>query len=601
MRDIRIACFSSQGEHLGRSLRLGEVTRFPGRVSLLEWTEEAFTQADALVYIGACAIAVRAIAPYLKSKLSDPAVICMDEMGEYVIPLLSGHIGGANQLALQIADAVKGCPVITTATDRRHTFAADSWAVEQGLGIVNPEAVKEISSAVLEGEEIVLSVRKRGSLPEQAQLRLIPRNIAVGIGCRKGTDPEYLEACFLDFCRKHRIEPAGVGCIASIDKKAEEKALVWLCARRKIPFRTYSADRLMALEGTYTSSEFVRKTTGADNVCERAAVCACEEIAGRSAQGKLSCKTADFLCTDREEESEGMPSNLICRKEIYDGVTLAAARMELVRSWKWTGADMQRERKEGRLYLVGMGPGNYRDMTNRAAEAIRRCEVLCGYTGYIDIIRTVMPEISQKEIISTPMRGEMERCRRALEAAKSGRLVAMICSGDAGIYGMAGPVLELLEEYPGAEVEVIPGLTAAVSGAALLGAVLMNDFCVVSLSDLMTPWDTIEQRLRGAAAGDFTTVIYNPMSKKRTQHLKRCCEIFLEYRPADTPCGWVRNIGREGEEKKLLTLAALKDEKVDMFTTVYIGSSTMKQSGDYLIAPRGYRDKEGERDEPGQE
>ncbi len=242
-----------------------------------------------------------------------------------------------------------------------------------------------------------------------------------------------------------------------------------------------------------------------------------------------------------------------------------------------------------------MGPGDAGNMTHRAAEAIRDSEVLCGYTVYIDLVKTIMPETADKRILTTPMHQEIERCRMALEEASEGRTVAMICSGDAGIYGMAGPVLELQETYPEVETEIIPGITAAVSGAAILGAPLMNDFCVVSLSDLMTGWDVIGRRLRGAAAGDFTTVIYNPMSKRRKDNLRRCCEIFLEYRSKDTPCGWVRNIGRDGKEKKLLTLEQLRDETVDMFTTVYIGNSSVKRSGSFLISPRGYhREAAGE-------
>ncbi len=251
--------------------------------------------------------------------------------------------------------------------------------------------------------------------------------------------------------------------------------------------------------------------------------------------------------------------------------------------------------RKGTVYLTGIGPGNVGDMTIRAKETILHSDVLCGYTGYIDIIRTILPETVGKDIIATPMRGEIERCKAALEAAAEGKTVALVCSGDAGIYGMAGPVLEMQESFPGVEVEVVPGLTAAVSGAAVLGAALMNDFCVISLSDLMTPWEMIERRIRGAAMGNFATAIYNPMSKKRTEHLRRCCDIFLEYRPEDTPCGWVRNIGREGEEKKLLTLRMLRDEKVDMFTTVFIGNSEMKQLGDHLIAPRGYRVEQSEK------
>ena len=164
----------------------------------------------------------------------------------------------------------------------------------------------------------------------------------------------------------------------------------------------------------------------------------------------------------------------------------------------------------------------------------------------------------------------------------------MICSGDAGIYGMAGPVLEMEGGYPDVEIELIPGITAAVSGAAILGAPLMNDFCVISLSDLLTPWEVIEKRLRGAAQGDFTAVIYNPMSGRRTWQLGRACEIFLAYRPGSSVCGWVRNIGRTGQESRILTLEELAKEKVDMFTTVYIGSSSMRFARSGLIAPRGY-------------
>lgn len=244
--------------------------------------------------------------------------------------------------------------------------------------------------------------------------------------------------------------------------------------------------------------------------------------------------------------------------------------------------------KAGKVFIVGAGPGGIGDMTGRAIAAVRECGVLCGYTVYIDLIRAQMPEAAGKKTVTTPMRREIERCKAALDEASEGRDVAMICSGDAGIYGMAGPILQLQENYPQVEIEIIPGITAAVSGAAILGAPLMNDFCVVSLSDLLTPWDVIEKRLRAAAEGDFTTVIYNPMSKKRTDHLRRACDIFLEMRPENTVCGWVRNIGRPGQEKKLMTLRDLRDETVDMFTTVYIGSEGILNVNGCMVVPRGY-------------
>ena len=244
--------------------------------------------------------------------------------------------------------------------------------------------------------------------------------------------------------------------------------------------------------------------------------------------------------------------------------------------------------KRGKVYLVGIGPGGMEDMTGNALRAIQSCEVLCGYTVYIDLIQSRIPGLDHKRILTTPMHHETQRCQAALEEAHRGRDVALVCGGDAGIYSMAGPVLEMLESFPDVGTEVIPGIMAAVSGAALLGAPLMNDFCVISLSDLLTGWDVIEKRIRSAADGDFVTVIYNPMSKKRTWQLKRCCGIFLEYRSADTPCGWVRNIGRRGQEKKLLTLEQLQEETVDMFTTVYIGNSTTHFAGGYMVTPRGY-------------
>lgn len=235
---------------------------------------------------------------------------------------------------------------------------------------------------------------------------------------------------------------------------------------------------------------------------------------------------------------------------------------------------------------MGIGPGGERFLTAEAWAALDRSEVLCGYTVYVELVSPLYPG---KETYTTPMTKEVDRCRWALERAQEGRTAALVCSGDAGVYGMAGPVLELAAEYPGAEVEVVPGVTAALSGGAVLGAPLGHDFCVISLSDLLTPWEVIEKRLRCAAEGDFAVCLYNPSSKKRRDYLRHACEILLESKPGDTVCGWVRNIGREGQEKRILTLERLRSEEVDMFTTVFIGSSATRQAGDWLVTPRGYK------------
>lgn len=239
-----------------------------------------------------------------------------------------------------------------------------------------------------------------------------------------------------------------------------------------------------------------------------------------------------------------------------------------------------------KLYVVGIGPGAYEDMTVRAVKTLEDCQVIAGYTVYVDLVRKYFPE---KEFLTTPMRQETARCRMALEKACEGKTVAMVCSGDAGVYGMAGVLLELCADYPQIQVEVVPGVTAAVSGAAILGAPLMHDFAVISLSDLMTPWELIEKRLRAAAAADFAVCIYNPSSKKRADYLKRACEIMLEYREGSNLCGIVNRIGREGMSSSICTLEELCSMQTDMFTTVFIGNSVTKTVKEKLVTPRGYK------------
>ena len=240
----------------------------------------------------------------------------------------------------------------------------------------------------------------------------------------------------------------------------------------------------------------------------------------------------------------------------------------------------------GKIYVVGIGPGKRDMMTAQAKEALDRADVIVGYKTYIDLVRD---DYSEKEFYENGMRGEIERCEKCVEYAREGRTVALICSGDAGVYGMASPLLEVAEKENFSDVEIIPGVTAALGGAALLGAPLSHDFCIISLSDLLTPWEIIEKRLRAAAEGDFCIAIYNPSSKKRADYLYRACNILMEKLSKDTACGYVKNIGRDGCEKKVCTLEELSQENVDMFVTVFIGNSQTQISDGKLITPRGYK------------
>lgn len=238
------------------------------------------------------------------------------------------------------------------------------------------------------------------------------------------------------------------------------------------------------------------------------------------------------------------------------------------------------------IYVVGMGPGGASQMTEEAGQALENSDVIVGYTVYADLIREIFPE---KVFLTTPMRQETERCRMAFEEAEKGRTVSMVCSGDAGVYGMSGLMFEIGEDYPDCEVTVISGVTAALSGGALLGAPLMHDFAVISLSDLLTPWEKIERRIRCAAAGDFAICIYNPSSKKRADYLMRACDIILEETGAERVCGVVRQIGREGEAVQIMSLSELREYQADMFTTVFIGNSETRVIGGHMVTPRGYR------------
>lgn len=239
-----------------------------------------------------------------------------------------------------------------------------------------------------------------------------------------------------------------------------------------------------------------------------------------------------------------------------------------------------------KIYVVGIGPGEYEQMTLKAIRALEGSDVIIGYTVYVDLVKE---HFAGREFMTTPMKKEVDRCILAFEEAKKGKVVSMICSGDAGVYGMAGLMYEVGVRYPDVELEIIPGVTAALGGAAVLGAPLIHDFCLISLSDLLTPWEKIEARLLGAAKADLGVVLYNPSSKKRHDYLMKACDLMMQYKSPDTVCGIVGNIAREGEFSEVMTLHELRDTRVDMFTTVFIGNSQTKEIGGKMVTPRGYK------------
>ena len=235
---------------------------------------------------------------------------------------------------------------------------------------------------------------------------------------------------------------------------------------------------------------------------------------------------------------------------------------------------------------MGIGPGEYEQMTLKAIHALENSDVIIGYTVYVDLVRD---HFAGKEFMTTPMKKEVDRCVIAFEEAQKGKTVSMICSGDAGVYGMAGLMYEVGVRYPDVELEIIPGVTAALGGGAVLGAPLIHDFCLISLSDLLTPWEKIEKRLLAASEADLSICLYNPSSKKRHDYLMKACDLMMQYKSPETVCGIVGNIAREGEFSRVMTLKELRDTQVDMFTTVFVGNSQTKEINGKMVTPRGYK------------
>lgn len=645
------------------------------------WTAAAFDEADALIFVGACGIAVRAIAPHVRDKLTDPAVLCVSEDGRFVVSLLSGHVGGANELARSVAESLGCVAVITTASDVQGSFAVDLWARDQGLALVERTIAKEVSACLLDGGEVgftsdfavdgllpkgLVTCDARSDLPSQMPrlgiavsiddqvqpfertLHLVPQVVSVGVGCRRGSDREAI-ASLVDAClAEARVSPRAVRTLATIDIKADEEGICQLAHERGWGLKLHSAAELALLEGDFQHSDFVERTVGVDNVCERAACVEGEMLLlGRRAEGGVTVALSarkpllSFLprhnASEQHEEaavtasgfgpigcsrggSEASPqgqSRPNARELDVEAAVSATSDGQIDRlpgsgeasalsqaaersdsgatsplaciSAEGATHEGEKENEDARrmkLSCVGLGPGAGSDLTGRARAALEAADVIVGYTSYIELIRADYP---QKELVATPMRKEVERCERALAEAVRGRNVALVCSGDPGIYGMAGLVLELAEGYPELDIEVIPGITAASGGAGLLGAPLMGDWCSISLSDLMTPWEEIEQRLEAAARAGFSIVLYNPGSRGREGHLRRACDILLRQLPPDTVCGIARNVGRKDESAKVMTLERLREEQVGMDCCVFVGTTRTRFIGGRMVTPRGYR------------
>ncbi len=537
--------------------------------------------------VGVCAagILVRCLAPLLADKRAEPPVLALAEDGSAVVPLLGGH-HGANALARRLAEALEGTAAVTTAGDLRLGVALD--APPPGWCLANPRDAKGVMARLLAGEPVrldgaapwlsalpqapdaglVLRTTERAEAGDAATLVYHPPVLALGVGCERGCPPEELRALVRDSLAEAGLAEAAVAGVFSLDLKADETAVQALAAGLAVPARFFEAAALEAeTPRLATPSDLVYAEVGCHGVAEGAA------LAAAGPEGRLVLakrKGARATCA----------------------VALASAPLETARIGRARGA----------LHVVGIGPGQEAWRTPEASRLVAEADDLVGYGLYLDLLG---PLAAGKLRHDYALGEEEARVRAALTLAAEGRTVALVCSGDAGIYAMATLVFELLERggepaWGRVAVTVTPGISALQAAAARAGAPLGHDFCTISLSDLLTPWPAIERRLRAAAEGDFVVAFYNPVSRRRTWQLARARELLLERRPPDTPVILASNLGRPAEALRLRRLAELDPAEVDMLTVVLVGSSESRVvrrgdglgvEGAWIYTPRGYAAK----------
>lgn len=555
---------------------------------------ENWKQFAAHIFVSASGIAVRAVAPLLRHKAEDPAVLCCPETGAFVLPLVSGHLGGANRLARRAARITGGQALVSTATDLHNLPAFDEVAALEGATVCNPEMLRFLNAALLDGtpidfvgSEAVYSryfaetpninfVAEAGdkltvfwnahndasgdtcaNVCAPNRLVILSRTVVLGVGCRKGASPDDLLMAARDLLLRNGISHSQLAAVATCDVKAEEPALCRLAEMLGVPLHCLPA---LALEpvGVPTPSDTVRDKVGTPSVAEAAALLVATKQCGAG--------------------------TLTLPKQSLGNMTFAIAQCGFRPKTVWQPASTA-----GSVTVVGIGSGEDQHLTPEVRNAIRTCKHIAGYSGYLDLIR---PLLTGKILIETPMRGEVERCRAALDAARNGHAVCLVCSGDPGVLAMAGLIYELRRhepEFSQVAVAVLPGITAANLAAAALGAPLQNGFSLVSLSDLLVPADEVRTNVAAAAKSALPLVLYNPAGRKRRHLMEEALDMLLAERGPTTPAAFVRHAGRSGEQRWVGELAKFPRERVDMSTLIIVGGPRTVLHGGLMFEERGYK------------
>jgi cobalt-precorrin 5A hydrolase/precorrin-3B C17-methyltransferase len=538
----------------------------------------AFAQCEQVVCFLAIGATVRLVAPLLSDKATDPGVVCVDEAGRFAVSLVGGHGGGANELAREVGELLGAQPVVTTATDSVGVPGLDT------LGFPVEGDVAGVSRAMLDGEPVtleaelqwpqpalpsnvtrpapgaaptrpaqrndgpqpgtpVIRVTDRAVEPVEREVVLRPPSLVVGVGASKGAPFDEVLGLVEDALREAGLSAKSVAEIASVDAKADEPGIVAAAEHLGVPVVTYTAEEL-AKVAVPNPSDAPLAAVGTPSVAEAAAL----------------VRGGELLVPKRKSErADGQPAMTTC------AVVRRPAR--------------------GRLAVVGLGPGARDLLTPRAKDELRRAGVLVGLDQYVDQIRDLLRPGTR--VLESGLGAEEERARTAVAEARRGQAVALIGSGDAGVYAMASPALA--EASDDIDVVGVPGVTAALAAGAILGAPLGHDHVSISLSDLHTPWEVIERRVRAAAEADIVVTFYNPRSRGRDWQLPKALAILAEHRERTTPVGVVRNASRADESSRVTTLGSLDPAIVDMMTVVTVGNTATREIAGRMVTPRGYR------------
>ncbi|MFF9090730.1 precorrin-3B C(17)-methyltransferase [Streptomyces sp. NPDC014991] len=527
-----------------------------------EAVRAAFAECEQLVCFLATGATVRLLAPLLGDKATDPGVVCVDEGGRFAVALVGGHGGGANALAREAGELLGAEPVVTTATDAVGLPGLDT------LGLPYEGAVAAVSRALLDGEPVALAAEVAWPLPPlplaahgaytvrltdravepgEREVLLRPPSLVVGVGASKGAPAEEVLALVGEALREAGLSPRSVAELATVDAKADEPGIVAAAERLGVPVVTYTAEELAAVEVPNPSAAPLT-AVGTPSVAEAAAL----------------ARGGELLVPKRKSaRADGRPAMATCA--------------------------VVRRPGRGRLAVVGLGPGARDLLTPRAAAELRRASVLVGLDQYVDQIRDLLRPGTR--VLESGLGAEEERARTAVAEARAGHAVALIGSGDAGVYAMASPALA--EASDDIDVVGVPGVTAALAAGAVLGAPLGHDHVSISLSDLHTPWEVIERRVRAAAEADIVVTFYNPRSRGRDWQLPKALAILSGHREETTPVGVVRNASRPDESSRVTTLGALDPATVDMMTVVTVGNTATRNIAGRMVTPRGYRWQNG--------